>query len=78
MDLNLRRKDFSDKAEEKLTPDSQKSLLDKTKEGVTDTGKPHPYPSAQLSTDNIQVTRSLAAFSQVCILLCSFYHHVVN
>lgn len=32
------RKDFSDKAEEALKPDSQKSLFDKTKEGVTDTG----------------------------------------
>ncbi len=37
--LTIRRKDFSDKAEEKLTPDSQKSLFDKTKEGVTDAGK---------------------------------------
>ena len=36
-----RRKDFSDKAEEKLTPDSQKSLFDKTKEGVTDAGTSH-------------------------------------
>ncbi|CAF9911372.1 hypothetical protein IMSHALPRED_010010 [Imshaugia aleurites] len=35
---DLGRKDFSDKAEEKLTPDSQKSLFDKTKEGVTDAG----------------------------------------
>ncbi|CAD6585877.1 MAG: hypothetical protein ASARMPREDX12_003690 [Alectoria sarmentosa] len=35
---DLGRKDFGDKAEEKLTPDSQKSLLDKTKEGVTDAG----------------------------------------
>ena len=39
MSLNLRRKDLSDKAEEKLTPDSQKSLFDKTKEGVTDAGE---------------------------------------
>ena len=39
MDSNLRRKDLSDKAGEKLTPDSQKSLLDKTKEGVTNTSK---------------------------------------
>ena len=36
--LNLRRKDISDKAEEKLTPDSQKSLFDKAKEGATDAG----------------------------------------
>ena len=38
MSLHLRRKDLSDKAEEKLTPDSQKSLLDQTKEGITDIG----------------------------------------
>ena len=43
--LNPRRKDFSDKAEEKLTPDSQKSLFDKTKEGVTDAGKLQNSPS---------------------------------
>ncbi|CAF9940880.1 MAG: hypothetical protein ALECFALPRED_008891 [Alectoria fallacina] len=35
---DLGRKDFGDKAEEKLTPDSQKSLLDKTKEGLTGAG----------------------------------------
>ncbi|GAB7352085.1 hypothetical protein MBLNU459_g2586t1 [Dothideomycetes sp. NU459] len=32
------RKDFSTKAEEKITPDSSKSTLDKTKEAITDTG----------------------------------------
>lgn len=31
------RKDFSTKAQEKLTPDSSKSTLDKTKETITDT-----------------------------------------
>ncbi|KAL9133239.1 MAG: hypothetical protein Q9175_005581 [Cornicularia normoerica] len=35
---DLGRKDFSDKAEETLKPDSQKSLFDKTKESVTDAG----------------------------------------
>lgn len=46
-DTNLisRRKDFGDKAEETLKPDSQKSLFDKTKEGVTDAGKSHLYTS---------------------------------
>ena len=39
MSLRLRRKDLSDKAGETLTPDSQKSLFDKAKEGVTDAGK---------------------------------------
>lgn len=51
--LNLRRKDFTDKAEEKLTPDSQKSLLDKTKEGVTDTGQ----LQIQMVLPNIPLTR---------------------
>ncbi|KAL2042702.1 hypothetical protein N7G274_004461 [Stereocaulon virgatum] len=32
------RKDFTDKAQEKLTPESQKSTLDKAKEGVTNAG----------------------------------------
>ncbi|KAJ5088446.1 heat shock protein 9/12-domain-containing protein [Penicillium angulare] len=32
------RKDFSDKAQEKITPDSTKSTQDKVKETVTDTG----------------------------------------
>ena len=32
------RKDFSTKAEEKMTPDSSKSTLDKTKEGLTGAG----------------------------------------
>jgi len=32
------RKDFSTKAEEKLTPDSTKSTQQKVKEAVTDTG----------------------------------------
>ena len=36
--LCYRRKDFSDKAQEKLTPESQKSPLDKAKEGVTNAG----------------------------------------
>ncbi|KAL2056218.1 hypothetical protein ABVK25_003241 [Lepraria finkii] len=31
------RKDFTDKAQEKLTPGSEKSTLDKAKEGVTNT-----------------------------------------
>ncbi|RPB21471.1 hypothetical protein L211DRAFT_437129 [Terfezia boudieri ATCC MYA-4762] len=31
------RKDFTTKAHEKLTPDSSKSTLDKTKEATTDT-----------------------------------------
>ncbi|KAF8461132.1 putative chaperone/heat shock protein Hsp12 [Kalaharituber pfeilii] len=31
------RKDFSTKAHEKITPDTQKSTYDKTKETVTDT-----------------------------------------
>jgi hypothetical protein len=31
------RKDWSTKAKEGITPDSSKSTLDKTKEGVTDT-----------------------------------------
>ena len=53
MKLNLRRKDFTDKAEEKLTPDSQKSLLDKTKEGVTDTGQ----LQIQMVLPNIPLTR---------------------
>lgn len=46
-DTNLkpRRKDFSDKAEETLKPDSQKSLFDKTKESVTDAGKAHFHTS---------------------------------
>ena len=39
MSFNLRRKDLSDKAGETFTPDSQKSIFDKTKEGVTDAGK---------------------------------------
>ena len=43
MSLNVRRKDLSDKAGEKLTPDSQKSLFDQTKEGVTDAGEPQFY-----------------------------------
>ncbi|MCJ1458411.1 hypothetical protein MMC28_008783 [Mycoblastus sanguinarius] len=30
------RKDMTDKAQEKLTPESQKSTLDQAKEGVTD------------------------------------------
>ncbi|CAK9441638.1 uncharacterized protein LODBEIA_P55060 [Lodderomyces beijingensis] len=34
---DLGRKNFSDKVEEKLTPESQKSTLDKGKEAVTDT-----------------------------------------
>lgn len=32
------RKDFSTKAEEKMTPDSSKSTLDKTKESLTGAG----------------------------------------
>ncbi|KAJ4365677.1 hypothetical protein N0V83_008297 [Neocucurbitaria cava] len=32
------RKDFSTKAEEKATPDSSKSTLDKTKESITGAG----------------------------------------
>ncbi|KZF21841.1 putative chaperone/heat shock protein Hsp12 [Xylona heveae TC161] len=32
------RKDFSDKVEEKITPDSSKSTQQKVKETVTDTG----------------------------------------
>ncbi|KAI5855236.1 heat shock protein 9/12-domain-containing protein [Tricharina praecox] len=31
------RKDFSDRAQEKVTPDSSKSTMDKAKESVTDT-----------------------------------------
>lgn len=34
---DLGRKDFSSKAQEKFTPDSSKSTLDKTKETITDT-----------------------------------------
>jgi len=32
-----RRKDFTEKAQEKMTPDSQKSMVDKAKEGATST-----------------------------------------
>ena len=32
-----RRKDFTDKVGESVTPQSEKSMLDKTKESVTDT-----------------------------------------
>ncbi|KAK0507365.1 hypothetical protein JMJ35_010403 [Cladonia borealis] len=32
------RKDFTSKAQEKLTPESEKSTLDKAKEGVTNAG----------------------------------------
>ena len=36
--FHCRRKDFTEKAQEKMTPESEKSVLDKAKEGVTDTG----------------------------------------
>lgn len=32
------RKDLTDKAQEKITPESEKSVFDKAKEGVTDAG----------------------------------------
>ena len=36
--IDFRRKDLTDKAQEKITPESEKSVLDKAKEGVTDAG----------------------------------------
>ena len=36
--IRCRRKDLTDKAQEKITPESEKSVLDKAKEGVTDAG----------------------------------------
>lgn len=52
--VDSRRKDFSDKAQEKVTPDSSKSTYDKVSETVTDTADKaaRQVVPGRLSSDN--------------------------